>query len=278
MNFNVNEPKQVIKDNLDARWKNKTIYNHYENPIDFMNDVIENKNEKLGKSCAYINEGIEKFKKIDSKNLEYDKKYLDVATKVKEKLIARGFTTRMLYADVEFTSKNTGVLSKQRVMLGKRDCYFKNAAMTDGKLFHDIYINLSYSYEIPNSTIEKNSYALYALVKELSRLIPIRVFVINHVGHNTKSEITNEQVGGSCYSYVLKRFGTPINPKEFLFFTYDSKRTFGWASYDIVTGANSKNADVGSPTNTVSIASFNLDKEIDTIWEKFQSKSLHKLR
>ena len=278
MNFNVNTPKQVIKDNLDARWKEGTIYNHYENPIDFMNDVIENKNEKLGQSCAYINEGIEKFKKIDSKNLEYDKKYLDVATKVKEKLIARGFTTRMLYADVEFTSQNTGVLSKQRVMLGKRDCYFKNAAMTDGKLFHDIYINLSYSASIANSTIEKNSYALYALVKELSRLIPIRVFVINHVGHNTKSEITNEQVDGSCYSYVLKRFGTPINPKEFLFFTYDSKRTFGWASYDIVTGANSQNADVGSPTNTVSIASFNLDKEIDTIWEKFQSKSLHKLR
>ena len=83
---------------------------------------------------------------------------------------------------------------------------------------------------------------------------------------------------GTCYSYVLKRFGTPINPKEFLFFTYDSKRTFGWASYDIVTGANYQNADVGSPTNTVSIASFNLDKEIDTIWEKFQSKSLHKLR
>ena len=278
MNFNVNEPKQVIKDNLDARWKKKTIYNHYENPIDFMNDVIENKNEKLGQSCAYINEGIEKFKNIDSKNLEYDKKYLDVATKVKEKLIARGFTTRMLYADVEFTSKNTGVLSKQRVMLGKRDCYFKNAAMTDGKLFHDIYINLSYSASIANSTIEENSYALYALVKELSRLIPIRVFVINHVGHNTKSEITNEQVDGSCYSYVLKRFGTPINPKEFLFFTYDSKRTFGWASYDIVTGANSQNTDVGSPTNTVSIARFNLDKEINTIWEKFQSKSLHKLR
>lgn len=278
MNFNVNTPKQVIKDNLDARWKEGTIYNHYENPIDFMNDVIENKNENLGQSCAYINEGIEKFKKIDSKNLEYDKKYLDVATKVKEKLIARGFTTRMLYADVEFTSQNTGVLSKQRVMLGKRDCYFKNAAMTDGKLFHDIYINLSYSASIANSTIEKNSYALYALVKELSRLIPIRVFVINHVGHNTKSEITNEQVDGSCYSYVLKRFGTPINPKEFLFFTYDSKRTFGWASYDIVTGANSQNADVGSPTNTVSIASFNLDKEIDTIWEKFQSKPLHKLR
>ena len=278
MNFNVNEPKQVIKDNLDARWKKRTIYNHYENPIDFMNDVIENKNENLGQSCAYINEGIEKFKKIDSKNLEYDKKYLDVATKVKEKLIARGFTTRMLYADVEFTSQNTGVLSKQRVMLGKRDCYFKNAAMTDGKLFHDIYINLSYSFSIHDSTIEKNSYALYALVKELSRLIPIRVFVINHVGHNTKSKITNEQVDGSCYSYVLKRFGTPINPKEFLFFTYDSKRTFGWASYDIVTGANHQNADVGSPTNTVSIASFNLDKEIDTIWEKFQSKPLHKLR
>lgn len=270
MKFELNEPKQVIKDNLDYRWKAGTIYNHYENPVDFMQDVIDNQDKAGSSAKKYIEEGILKYGKIDQKNIEYDKKYLDVALKVKNKLIARGFTTKMLYADVEFTSQNTGVLSKQRVLLGKRDCYFKNASMTDGKLFHDIYINLSYSWEYSDSEIEKNSYALYALVKELSRLIPIRVFVINHVGHNTKSKHTNEQISGTCYSYVLKRFGLPINPKEFLFFTADSKRTFGWASYDIVTGNNSQYAEIGRPNNTVSIAEFNLDKEIDNIWEKFQ--------
>lgn len=278
MKFELNEPKQVIKDNLDCRWKDRTVYNHYENPVDFMQDVIDNQDKAGSSAKKYIEEGILKYGKIDQKNIEYDKKYLDVALKVKDKLIARGFTTKMLYADVEFTSQNTGVLSKQRVLLGKRDCYFKNASMTDGKLFHDIYINLSYSCGYSDSEIEKNSYALYALVKELSRLIPIRVFVINHVGHNTRSKHTNEQISGTCYSYVLKRFGLPINPKEFLFFTADSKRTFGWASYDIVTGNNSQDADVGSPNNTVSIANFNLDKEIDTIWEKFQQSYPNKFR
>ena len=141
--------------------------------------------------------------------------------------------------------------------------------MTDGKLFHDIYINLSYSYGYSDSEIEEKSYALYALVKELSRLIPIRVFVVNHVGtYGKKSSNTEEYVDGCCYSYTLKKFGLPINPKEFLFFTADSKRTFGWAYYDIVVD-NDTDAAVGSPTDTVSIASFNLDKEIDTIWSKW---------
>ena len=269
MNYNLNKPAMVIENNLDGRWKDATIFNHYENPIDFMNDCIDNADKSLNTSWNYIQDGIEKFKKIDTKNLAYDKKYLDVAEKVKEKLIARGFTTKMLYADVEFTSENTGCMSKQRALMGRRDCYFKNTAMTDGKLFHDIYINLSYHYGYSNEEIEKKSYALYALVKELSRLIPIRVFVINHVGHNTESKKTGEYVKGTCYSYVLKKFGTPINPKEFLFFTADSKRTFGWGSYDLTTGIDHNGADVGSPVNTVSIADFSLDEEIDTIWNKF---------
>ena len=175
----------------------------------------------------------------------------------------------MLYADVEFTTINTGCMSKQRAMMGKRDCYFKNASMTDGKLFHDIYINLSYSASYSDSEIEEKSYALYALVRELSRLIPMRVFVVNHVGTDKTSSNTGERPDGCCYSYVLKKFGLPINPKEFLFFTSDSKRTFGWASYDMVTGKH-VDADVGNPANTVSIASLNLDREIDNIWTKFQ--------
>ena len=271
MKLLVNTPHLSIENNVDERWKHATIFNHYNNPSDFMDDVIKNRGlaECSTKAKDYLEKGIRAYENIDSKNTTYDKKYEAIALEVKNKLIARGFTTKMLYADVEFTSQKTGVMSKQRAMMGRPDCYFKNTAMTDGKLFHDIYINMSYSGGIPDEVIEKKSYALYALVKELSRLIPMRVFVINHVGHNTESKHTKEQVAGTCYSYVLKKFGLAINPKEFLFFTSDSKRTFGWASYDMACG-KSVEADVGNPTNTVSIASLNLDKEIDSIWTKFQ--------
>ncbi len=271
MNLLVNKPNTVIENNVDTRWSDATIYNHYDNPLDFMDDVLENSQlaECSPKAQRYLEQGKKAYTLIDRKDTTYDKKYQAIAEEVKSKLIGRGFTTKMLYADVEFTSQKTGVMSKQRAMMGRADCYYKNTAMTDGKLFHDIYINMSYSGSISDETIEKKSYALYALVKELSRLIPMRVFVINHVGHNTSSGHNNEHIEGTCYSYVLKKFGLAINPKEFLFFTSDSKRTFGWASYDMACG-KSVDADIGNPTNTVSIASLNLDKEIDTIWTKFQ--------
>lgn len=271
MNLHINKPSMQIENNTDTRWSDATIYNHYDNPIAFMDDIVANAKlaDCSSRAKEYLQQGIAAYKLIDRKDITYDKKYEAIAREVKEKLIARGFTTKMLYADVEFTSENTGVMSKQRALMGRRDCYFKNTAMTDGKLFHDIYINMSYSGGISDSVIEQKSYALYALVKELSRLIPMRVFVVNHVGHSTTSKHTNERVEGTCYSYVLKKFGVAINPKEFLFFTSDSKRTFGWASYDMACG-KSVEADIGSPTNTVSIASLNLDKEIDTIWTKFQ--------
>ena len=271
MNLLVNKPNAVIENNVDTRWSDATIYNHYDNPLDFMDDVLENSQlaECSSNAQRFLEQGKKAYTLIDRKDTTYDKKYQAIAEEVKSKLIGRGFTTKMLYADVEFTSQKTGVMSKQRAMMGRADCYYKNTAMTDGKLFHDIYINMSYSGSISDEVIEKKSYALYALVKELSRLIPMRVFVVNHVGHSTTSAHTKEIVEGTCYSYVLKKFGLAINPKEFLFFTSDSKRTFGWASYDMACG-KSVEADIGNPTNTVSIASLNLDKEIDTIWTKFQ--------
>ena len=272
MNLLVNKPNTVIENNVDTRWSDATIYNHYDNPLDFMDDILENSQlaECSSNARRYLEQGKKAYTLIDRKDTTYDKKYEAIALEVKNKLIARGFTTKMLYADVEFTCQNTGVMSKQRAMMGRRDCYYKNTAMTDGKLFHDIYINMSYSGSISDEVIEKKSYALYALVKELSRLIPMRVFVVNHVGHSTTSAHTNERVEGTCYSYVLKKFGLAVNPKEFLFFTFDSKRTFGWASYDMACGRAINDAHIGDPTNTVSIASLNLDKEIDTIWTKFQ--------
>ena len=271
MNLLVNRPNTVIENNVDTRWSDATIYNHYDNPLDFMDDILENSQlaECSSNAKRFLEQGKKAYTLIDRKDTTYDKKYQAIAEEVKSKLIGRGFTTKMLYADVEFTSQKTGVMSKQRAMMGRADCYYKNTAMTDGKLFHDIYINMSYSGSISDEVIEKKSYALYALVKELSRLIPMRVFVVNHVGHGTTSAHTKERVEGTCYSYILKKFGLAINPKEFLFFTSDSKRTFGWASYDMACG-KSVEADIGNPTNTVSIASLNLDKEIDTIWTKFQ--------
>ena len=177
MNISLNQPNVVIAQNLDKRWKDATVYNHYDNPLDFMHDVIDSKHlaEVSSDSKRYLDQGIKAYSLIDTKNTSYDKKYQAIAEEVKSKLIARGFTTKLLYADVEFTSQKTGVMSKQRAMMGKPDCYFKNTAMSDGKLFHDIYINMSYNSGISDETIEKKSYALYAVVKELSRLTPMRV-------------------------------------------------------------------------------------------------------
>ena len=45
MNLNINEPKVVVANNLDLRWKEKTIYNHYDNPTDFMDDILNNYND-----------------------------------------------------------------------------------------------------------------------------------------------------------------------------------------------------------------------------------------
>lgn len=261
MYFEINTPNDVIKDNLDGRWKSKTVYNHYENPREFMEDCIANQDRNGGKGKKLVQEGIKAYSKINTKNTAYNKKFEDVALKVRDALIARGFTTKLLYGNVEFTTENTGCMSKQRAMMGRRDCYYKDPRMTDGKLFHDLYINLSYSWGVSDSLIEKNSYALYALCSELSRLISMRVFVINHVGSTPPT----------CYSYCLKKFRQNLNPEEFLFFTSDSKRTFGWATYDII--GDSSSSTVGVPDGTVSIADFNLEKEIDNIWTKMVSHS-----
>lgn len=254
-----NKPPSIIADNLDARWAGQTIYNYYEHPREFMEDVIAN---KTSDSAKLIDAGIEAYKKINTKNTEYNKKYEDVARKVKAALVARGFTTKLLYGNVEFTRENTGVMSHQRAMLGRPDCYFKDPKMSDGKLFHDLYINLSYSAGVSDKIIEENSYALYALCMELSKIISMRVYVINHVGTDKPT----------CYAYCLKKFRQSINPEEFLFFTSDSKRTFGWATYEILVPGH-RDSTVGEPKGTVSIADFNLVKEIDSIWEKMITKS-----
>ena len=264
MNRNICRPPAILEGCTDDRWTNNTIYNHYESPIDFMDAVIAECNSSTASDKAkdYIAKGINKFNRISEKDITYSDLYKDVAENVRDKLITRGFTTSMLYSTVGFTTENTGLICKQRAMLGRRDCFFKNPQVDGGKkLFHDIYINLSYSWSVRDSKIERNSYALYALTKELSRVIPMRVIVVNHVGTDTPT----------CYSYVLKKFGQPIKPDEFLFFTSDSKRTFGWATYDILNDGDSDDSEVGHPTNSVSIASFDLDETIDEIFVKIKT-------
>ena len=53
MNLNINEPKVVVSDNLDLKWKDKTIYNHYDNPTDFMDDILNNSNLYENKELKY---------------------------------------------------------------------------------------------------------------------------------------------------------------------------------------------------------------------------------
>ena len=162
----------------------------------------------------------------------------------------------MLYGTPEFTTENTGLLSKQRALLGRRDCYFKQSAVSEGNMFHDIFINLSYSWGTDQNLINKKAMSMYALTKELSRFIKVRVFIVNWVHTNTPT----------CYSYPVKRYGQPIDKKEFVFFTSMSKRTYGWSqNYTICPGTSIR---VGRPDNTVVLSQVNLDSIIDDIWNK----------
>ena len=264
LNFEKCDPPSILEGCIDKSF-GKTIFNHFENPLLFMDAVKSYKDHKYcsSKSKREIEDGVKAFEKIGDLNTKYDTLFQDVSEKVRGKLLARGFTTAMLYSSVEFTTENTGVMSKQRAMLGRRDCYFKNPSMSDGKLFHDMYINLSYSWGVSDATIRENSYAIYALTKELARVLPMRVIVVNHVGTDIPT----------CYSYVLKKFGMPLNPEEFLFFTSASKRTFGWATYGILNKGDSDGSTVGRPENSVSIDKFNLDREIDRLFEKITAQA-----
>ena len=264
LNFQKCDPPSILEGCIDKSF-GKTIFNHFENPLLFMDAVKSYRDHKncTPKSKQEIDDGVKAFEKIGDLDIEYDTLFQDVSEKVRSKLLARGFTTAMLYSSVEFTTENTGVMSKQRAMLGRRDCYFKNPSMSDGKLFHDMYINLSYPWSVSDKTIRESSYAIYALTKELARVIPMRVIVVNHVGTDIPT----------CYSYVLKKFGLPLNPEEFLFFTSTSKRTFGWATYGILNGGRSEDSKVGRPENSVSIDQFDLDKEIDKLFEKITAQA-----
>lgn len=256
MNTKPNAIPQILTGHTDTNWDTNTVYNDYHSPLAFMRAVESTRDSTNNEGKQLIDDGIAAYKaaKLDTNPTLY----LDVSTKVKAALHARGFTTKLLYGDASFTSEKTGNLSKQRALMGKRDCYFKSQSLNDSKVFHDIYINLSYSWSVDDSTIQQNAYALFALLNELSRLVAIRVFVVNHTGHNPHN---------LCYSYCLKKFRQPINHAEFHFFVGASKRTFGWSTYHTLS-PNDSGAEVGKPTNTVSIANFNLTEEIDTIWNK----------
>ncbi len=254
MNKQINKRPAVLENIGNNMSVNNTIFNHYNTPMEFKKDCEAHCNSN-SKSKEHLNEGINHWN-----NFEWDDSleriYRDVHEKVRDKLISRGFTSKMLYGTPEFTSEKTGVLCKQRALMGMRDCYFKDKAVSEGNLFHDIFINLSYPWSVNQESIDKKAMSMYALTKELSRFIKLRVFVVNWV--NTKTPM--------CYSYPVKRFGEPINKKEFVFFTSKSKRTYGW-SQNFEQFENTS-IGVGYPDNTVPLHQVNLDNIIEDIWNK----------
>jgi len=254
---------EILEGHLDTRWTDNTIYNFFNEPKDFINTIHSDikRNEYEQDVLDYVKDGKEKYKNISKYNTKYDKVYESIALEVRNKLIARGFTTKLLYETVGFTRKNTGRLSISQVRLGRPDCYIEKKGVSEGKLFYDFYINLSYSFDVSDETIMRNAYALYALTKELGRLISLRVIVVNHVGTDTPT----------CYSYIVKAFGRNINPEEFLYFISEVKRSYGWATYDMIS-PSIFGATVGEPENTVSIGSLNVDRLIDDVWKFYKER------
>ena len=256
MNKNTNMKPQILE-NIGNNMPIDTIFNHYETPMAFKQDCERNIGD-TSEAKDYTNEGIKAWNDFiwDS---SYENIYKDVHEKVKDKLISRGFTTKMLYGTPEFTSEKTGIISKQRALMGMRECYIKGTAIDDGNMFHDIFINLSYSWGTDQNSINKKAMSMYALTKELSRFIKVRVFIVNWVHTRTPT----------CYSYPVKRYGEPINKKEFVFFTSMSKRTYGWGHNFAI--CQNTSIGVGRPDNTVSLVNVSLDSIIDDIWDKTAS-------
>lgn len=264
MKTTTQQPK-VLEGHIDLTLPD-TVFSHYESPDLFMRDIMQWQNVFPDGMVPIYLAKAKKAYQSSSIDSSYDTLYKSVADEVKAKLHTRGFTSKLLYGEVGFTTINTGCLSKQRAMLGRRDCYFKDSSLSDDKLFHDLFINLSYDASVPDSTIRANAYALYAISQALSRLVPIRIYVVNHVKLNQNF----------CYSYPVKKFRQLINPEQFLFFTSESKRTLGFAAYDILNNGYRNYPTVGNPENTVAIANFNLDQTIssivDSLVTKFPSK------
>ena len=253
----INKRPEVLKDIGNNMELENTIFNHYETPIMFKKDCEQYLNQD---TKGYIQKGIKAWN-----NFIWDQTqeniYKDVHSSVRSKLISRGFTSKMLYNTPEFTTERTGMLSKQRALMGMRDCYFKDNKVSEGNTFHDIFISLSYSYSVDQDQINEKAMSMYALTKELSRFIKVRVFIVNWVTLDSKTQ--------TCYSYPVKRYGQPINKKEFVFFTSMSKRTYGWSNYETLEPHTS--AAVGRPSNTVVLSNLDLDIIIDDIWNKAQS-------
>ena len=253
MKMTINKRPEVLKDIGNNMNDKDTIFNHYETPMEFKLDCEANQHKD---KKNYIVSGSEEWNNFIWDETQ-EKIYNNVHESVKDKLISRGFTTKMLYGTPEFTNQNTGMLSKQRALMGMRDCYFKDNKISEDNMFHDIFINLSYSWSVDQDSINEKAMSVYALTKELSKFIKVRVFVVNWVG------LRDYQ---TCYSYPVKRYGEPINKKEFVFFTSMSKRTYGWGQYEVHNPGSG--ATVGRPDNTVRLDNVNLDSIINDIWNK----------
>lgn len=259
----VTECPSILNGHVDESIKN-TIFTWFNKPDHFRQALLSLGDELPGDAYTYIQRGNREYddRSFTVSKSAYDKQALEV----RDILHGRGFTSKVLYGDPGFTNENTGMICKGRLMSGRSDYFYKNHAVTEGRIFHDIYVNLSYPGSIDNNIILRNAYALYALVKELSNIMSIRVIVVNHVTLEKNNR-------GLCYGYIVKNTGVPIDLDTFMFYLTGVKRTYGFALYDVVAGADT-DAFIGRAKNTISIASLDIGSEIDNVWELYNNKKL----
>jgi hypothetical protein len=118
MNRDINK-KPAVLENIGNNMDQNTVFSSYSTPMEFKN-ACEQHCGNTKKSKEHLDQGIEAWN-----NFQWDSSleriYKDVHEKVRDKLISRGFTSKMLYGTPEFTSEKTGILCKQRALLGMRD-------------------------------------------------------------------------------------------------------------------------------------------------------------
>jgi len=110
---------------------------------------------------------------------------------VRSNLHKRGLITEEVYENFRYTTDGTNVgVDVGKFAAGEADCVITpNVQYVD--FFYELYISISYSHHVENSTIRKNVAKLLAAIEELERqhiFIKIVLIFPDHNPHNDNSD------------------------------------------------------------------------------------------
>ena len=126
--------------------------------------ITQNEEQKCGMSYK---EALAKLIKRESDFPESEQ--ADIRNLVRKNLFKRGLITEEVYENFRYTTDGTNVgVDVGKYAAGEPDCVL-TPAREYIDFFYELYISISYSYDVTNETVRKNVAKLLATVEELER-------------------------------------------------------------------------------------------------------------